>query len=60
MEIDIFFVILGLFIGFMVVYIISPPPRVVIKYPTLDNMYDTTYVDENNVPYVYKLKKCNS
>ncbi len=59
MEIDIFFVIMGLFIGFMVVYIISPPPKVIIKYPTLNNLNNTTYIDDNNIPYHYKLEKCS-
>lgn len=58
MVIDLFFVIMGLFIGFMVVYIISPPPRIIIKYPTSNNINNITYTDDNNQHYKYKMEKC--
>jgi uncharacterized protein YoxC len=53
MIIDISMIVLGLFFGIFVVYVISPAPKVVLKYPTLDSIEDTTYVDENGQCYKY-------
>ena len=52
-KIDIFFILLGLCLGFFVVYVTTPAPKIVMKYPTIDNIQDTTYVDENGVCYKY-------
>ena len=55
--IDPFVMILSLFVGLTYTYFTTPPPRVVIKYPTPFNIDKTTYVDENNVCYKYKIKE---
>lgn len=52
-KVEIFYIILGLAIGIFIVYIITPPPKVIIKYPTLNNIHDTTYIDENGQCYKY-------
>jgi hypothetical protein len=52
-KIEIFYVILGLFIGFFIIYITSPPPQIILKYPTIGNGKNTTYVDENGIRYQY-------
>jgi hypothetical protein len=52
-KVEIFYIILGLFLGFLVIYAASPPPKVVIKYPNPD----TTYVDENGTKYKYFAKE---
>jgi hypothetical protein len=44
---------IGLFIGFFLVYITTPQPKIVLKYPTIDNIGNTTYVDDNNVCHKY-------
>jgi hypothetical protein len=54
MRIDIFYVILGLFLGFFFIYTVSPAPKVVIKYPNLRNAMNTTYVDEGGRRYQYQ------
>ncbi len=56
MKLILFYFILGLFIGFMIIYI-SASPSVVIKHPNLDNIKSTTYIDDNNVCYRYKKVK---
>ena len=61
MKIDVFYIFVGLCVGFFVVYITSPAPKVVIKYPTLENIKDTTYIDEKGQCYKYYSQeiKCN-
>jgi len=57
MELILLYFVLGLFFGFMMVYVSAPPPKVIIKHPT----NKTTYIDNNNVCYRYKKVKikCN-
>lgn len=43
-------------IGIFFTYILTPPPRIVIKYPNPHNIDDTTYVDDAGVCYKYKMK----
>lgn len=61
-SIDLVYVILGMVIGYFLVYITNTTPKVVIKYPRLDNIETTTYVDDNGVCYKYYAKeiKCNN
>jgi len=56
-KVDIFYIIIGLGIGFLLIYATSPPPKVIIKYPTLDNIKHTTYVDDNGYCYKYYAKE---
>lgn len=53
MKVDILFIMLGLFLGVFIVYVTTPPPRVVLKYPTIDNINNTTYVDNNGQCFRY-------
>ena len=61
MKIIIWYVLLGLVLGFLIVYLTSPKPKVVIKYPTIENIGTTTYVDEKGQCYKYYAKEtpCN-
>ena len=56
MKVVIIYIIAGLLLGFLIVYLTSPAPKVVIKYPTLENIGTTTYVDDNNQCYRYYAK----
>ena len=49
-----FYFLISLFIGFFIVYSTSPPPEIIIKYPTPDNVNDIIYKDSNDVCYKYK------
>lgn len=52
MKIEIFYIILGLCLGFFFIYATSPPPKIILKYPTDENI-NTVYVDENGLNYKY-------
>lgn len=53
MKVEIFFLVVGLFIGFFIIYTTSSNPQIVIKYPTLDNIQTTTFVDDKGRCYKY-------
>lgn len=53
MKVNLLFIFLGLCIGFFLVYITSPAPKVILKYPTIDNIQNTTFVDEGGKCYKY-------
>lgn len=57
MKIIIWYVLLGLLLGFLIVYFTSPKPKVIVKYPTIDNIGNTTYVDEKGNCYKYYAKE---
>lgn len=57
LKINLFYLFIGLFIGFFIVYIITPTPRIVIKHPNFDDINRTTFVDDNNNCYRYYAKE---
>lgn len=48
--------LISLTIGLVVTYLIVKQPKVIIRYPNLDNYKDTVYIDDNNVKYKYEKK----
>jgi len=54
MRIILLYFIIALFVGFFIVYIMAPSPRIIIKYPNLNNVGKHVYKDDNNVCYKYK------
>jgi hypothetical protein len=44
----------ALFVGFLIVYALAPKPKIIVKYPTLDNVGKTLYSDDNGVCYRYQ------
>lgn len=48
---------IALFIGFFLIYVVTPPPKLVLKNPNPQNAKDITYIDDNNVCYRYKKKQ---
>ncbi len=60
-KIDLMIFAISLFIGLFLVYITAPKPNIIFKYPTLNNINDTVYIDENNKCYKYvpKLTSCS-
>jgi hypothetical protein len=52
-KLGIFYALLGLLLGFFIIYLILPSPQMIIKYPNIDNIHNTTYVDENGLCYKY-------
>lgn len=56
-KVDFFYIVLGLFLGFFIIYVTTPKPQVIIKYPTIENIQNTTYIDENGQCYKYYAKE---
>ena len=52
-EIDLMVFSISLFVGLFLVYITAPKPNIIFKYPTLNNIHDTVYIDESNKCYKY-------
>ena len=52
-QIELFFILLGLCLGFFIIYVTTSPPKIILKYPTIENIQNTTYVDENGLCYKY-------
>lgn len=48
--------LISLTIGLVVTYLIIKQPKVIIRYPNLENYKDTVYVDDNNIQYKYEKK----
>ena len=48
-----------MFIGIMILYVIHPEPKVIVKYPTIDKVSDTLYKDDKGTCYSYEKKEVN-
>ena len=57
LPIDPWIFLVSFSIGMMVAYIATPPPRVVIKFPTLENAGKILYKDDAGVCYRYQPQK---
>lgn len=49
-----FYFFIALFIGFLLTYSFTPPPKIVYKYPTPDNVNELVFKDDVNNCYKYK------
>lgn len=54
--IDPFYFLIALCVGLLYTYISTPPPEIVVKYPTPFNAGQVTYVDDAGVCYKYKVQ----
>ncbi len=52
-----FYFLIAFFIGMFFTYISTPPPDIVIKYPTPDNAGKIIYRDTADVCYKYRAQK---
>lgn len=57
MEIIPIILILSIFMTFLMLYIISPNPKIILKYPNINDPISDLYVDDNNVCYRYHTKE---
>ena len=55
--IDPLYFFLALCFGIFIVYVSSPIPDLIVKYPTVENAGRITYKDENDVCYRYIAKE---
>lgn len=46
----------AVFIGILFIYL-TTPRKIIIKNPTIENLENTTYIDDNDVCYRYKKKQ---
>ena len=53
-KITLFYFLLSLFIGIMILYSIHPRPKVIIKYPTIMNVSKNINKDDKGTCYNYK------
>ena len=49
--------IVSVFLTMLVLYIIHPKPRVILKEPSIDREISDTYIDKNKVCYRYHRKE---
>ena len=54
-----YYFMVSLCIGFFFVYILTPTPDIVLKYPTPDNSGKVIYKDKADVCYKYGAKEVN-
>ena len=52
-RIQIIYVIIGLLLGFLIMYLTTSPPKIILKYPTLETLQNMTFVDQNNQCFKY-------
>ena len=46
---------ISLFIGLMMCYVFTPPPKIVFRHPTPENAKDTIYQDKSDNCYKYEV-----
>ena len=54
MEIYLIYFLISVILTFTILYIYSPEPQVILKYPKHDKKISDLYIDDNNVCYRYK------
>ena len=53
MEIYISYFLMSFFLTYLLIYMIYPKPKVILKYPSLDQEISDLYIDNNNTCYRY-------
>ena len=56
-NIHILYLLITVFLGIFLIYVNAPKPKYIVKNPTIDNIDDTIYIDDNNVCYKYVIKE---
>lgn len=54
---DVFLLVMGIFLGVWIIYLLIPSLAIIIKYPTLENVGKITYIDKNGQCYKYYVKE---
>lgn len=49
----------AMFITMFILYLLSPVPEIIIKYPSPDHEVSDVYVDDNHVCYRYHRREIN-
>ncbi len=53
MEILLDYFLISLMLTYLIIYILYPKPKVVLKYPSIKDEVSDLYVDDNNTCYRY-------
>lgn len=53
MEILLDYFLISILLTYLLIYILYPKPKVVLKYPSIDNEISDLYVDDNKSCYRY-------
>ena len=53
MKIEILYIIFGFILGVIIVYVMTSSPKIVYKYPSIENIQSLTFVNDKNVCYKY-------
>ena len=53
MEILLSYFLISVLISFIVIYILSPETKIIVKYPNTTDDVSDLYIDENNICYRY-------
>ena len=53
MKIIIEYLLTAAFITFLVLYITASKPKIILKFPNVNNQVSDLYVDDNNICYKY-------
>jgi hypothetical protein len=56
-SISVLYLLIGIGLGMFILFIITPPAKIMMKYPTLENIKNTTYVDDNGTCYRYEIEE---
>lgn len=56
-SVKVFYITFGLFLGIFLIFASAPKPKIILKKPTISNIKNTTYIDENSTCYKYYAKK---
>jgi hypothetical protein len=59
MPLDPWIFLISFGIGMMIAYVATPPPQVIIRFPTVENAGKVIYKDDAGVCYRYKAKQIN-
>lgn len=59
MKIIPIYLLITLFITLMVMFLIAPEPKIIVKYPNLHDDMSLLYEDDEGVCYRYRLVKNN-
>jgi hypothetical protein len=57
MQIILMYFLLSIVVTFMILYLCSPKPQIILKYPNHEKPLSDLYIDDKNVCYRYKTKE---
>lgn len=53
MDILFDYFLISLFLTYLLIYMMYPKPKIVLKYPSVNDKISDLYVDDNNICYKY-------